>query len=85
MSENSVMDDDETSGEELARMLARRGKRGRARSTSVLLAVLLVLLGVLIGVPLGRATAPTDGPAGISQQDRPGGGPPRGGPFANND
>lgn len=52
----------ETSGEELARILARRTKPGRARSTTVLLAVLLVLLGVLIGIPLGRASAPTTGP-----------------------
>ena len=48
----------ESSGEELARILAKRSKPHRARSTSVLVAILLVLLGVLIGVPLGRASAP---------------------------
>lgn len=55
-------DDDvgrDSSGEELARILAKRNKPGRARSTSILIAVLLVLLGVLIGVPLGRASAPS--------------------------
>lgn len=51
---------DQTSGEELARLLAKKGRPRRARSTTALLAVLLVLLGVLIGVPLGRATAPTE-------------------------
>ncbi len=45
-------------GEELAQLLAKRNKPGRARSTTVLIAVLLVLFGVLMGVPLGRATAP---------------------------
>jgi len=83
MSEDRDMSVQETSSEELAQILARRGKKGRARSTTVLIAVLLLLLGVLIGVPLGRATAPADTPAGTSEQDQPGGGPPRGGPFAN--
>ena len=50
---------DQTSGEELTRLLAAKSKPRRARSTSALIAVLLVLLGVLIGVPLGRATAPS--------------------------
>ncbi len=55
------MNDDEVrdaSGEELAQLLAKRNKPGRARSTTILIAVLLVLFGVLVGVPLGRATAP---------------------------
>lgn len=61
----------ETSGEELARILAKRSKPQRARSTSVLLAVLLVLLGVLIGVPLGRASAPAPPePAPVVQEDQ---------------
>jgi hypothetical protein len=56
--------DREASGEELARILAKRNKTGRARSTSILIAVLMVLIGVLIGVPLGRASAPAEsGPA----------------------
>ena len=85
MSEESVSQGqgksaEETSSEELAGMLARRGKKGRARSTTVLIAVLLVLLGVLIGVPLGRASAPADAPAGTSEQGPPGGGPFGGGP-----
>lgn len=50
---------DQSSGEELARLLAKKGKPRRARSTTALIAALLVLLGVLIGLPLGRATAPT--------------------------
>jgi hypothetical protein len=85
MSEDRDMTMQETSSEELAQILARRGKKGRARSTTVLIAVLLLLFGVLIGVPLGRATAPTDGPAGTSERGPLGGGPARGGPFANND
>ncbi len=55
------MNDDDVqgaSGEELAQLLAKRNKSGRARSTTILIAVLLVLFGVLIGVPLGRASAP---------------------------
>ena len=51
---------DQTSGDELARLLAKKGRPRRARSTTALIAVLLVLLGVLIGVPLGRATAPSE-------------------------
>ena len=51
---------DQTSGEELARLLVNKSKPRRARSTTALFAILLVLLGVLIGVPLGRATAPTE-------------------------
>ena len=65
-----------TSGEELAQILAKKGPRTRAKSTTALLAVLLVLLGVLIGVPLGRASAPSDGGPGTSES-----GPPQGGPF----
>lgn len=67
---------DGTAGEELAQILAKKGRRTRAKSTTALLAVLLVLLGVLIGVPLGRASAPSDGGPGTSES-----GPPRGGPF----
>lgn len=52
----------ESSGEELARILAKRNKPSRARSTSILIGVLLILLGVLIGVPLGRASAPPTAP-----------------------
>ena len=80
MSEDQDMSHEETSGEELARILARRSKPGRAKSTTALLAILLVLLGVLIGVPLGRATAPSDAPPGSSEQ-----GPSRGGPFGGRD
>lgn len=65
-----------TAGEELAQILAKKGPRARAKSTTALLAILLVLLGVLLGVPIGRATAPTDGPPGTSES-----GPPPGGPF----
>lgn len=83
MSEDRDMSTQETSSDELAQMLARRHKKGRARSTTVLMAVLLVLLGVLVGVPLGRATAPTDAPAETSEQATPGDDSPGGGPFAN--
>lgn len=51
------------SSDDLVALLAKRGKPGRAKSTTVLIAVLLVLLGVLIGVPLGRASAPAPEPA----------------------
>lgn len=78
MSENQSVSTDETAGEELARVLARKGKRGRAKSTTALIAVLLVLLGVLIGVPLGRATAPGNGTVGPETAEQ---GPQRGGPF----
>lgn len=43
------------SDEDLTAILARTGKRKRARSTTVLFAVLLVLVGVLIGVTIGVA------------------------------
>lgn len=68
------------SSDELVSLLVQRSKRGRARSTSVLIGVLLLLLGVLVGVGLGRATAPqpVDGEQSISQQDDG----PRRGPFS---
>lgn len=62
MSESQSAKPDGTSDDDLAALLARRDKKGRAKSTTVLLAVLLVLLGVLIGVPLGRASAPAPAP-----------------------
>jgi hypothetical protein len=69
---------DTTATDELASLLVKRGKKGRARSTSILIGVLLLLLGVFIGIGLGRATAPaSDGGPGTSQP----GEPPRGGPF----
>lgn len=77
MNENDATAD--ASSEELVRILARRAKRGRARSTSLLIAVLLVLVGVLLGIGIGRATAPggeLQGPGTSEQGDAP-----RGGPF----
>jgi hypothetical protein len=76
MSKNEEREIESTAGEELAQILARKGPRTRAKSTTALLAVLLVLLGVLIGVPIGRASAPSDGGPGTSES-----GPPQGGPF----
>jgi hypothetical protein len=77
MSKNEEREIESTAGEELAQILARKGPRTRAKSTTALLAVLLVLLGVLIGVPIGRASAPpTSGGPGTSES-----GPPPGGPF----
>lgn len=76
MSDNEAVTPEETSSDDLVALLAKRGRQGRAKSTTVMIAVLLVLLGVLIGVPLGRATAPSDAPSGTSEQ-----GPPQSGPF----
>lgn len=60
---------DPSSSDELASLLAKRGKRGRAKSTSVLIAVLLVLLGVLVGIGIGRATASgEDAPRPVASQ-----------------
>jgi len=80
MSEDPNTNPTESASDELAQILAKRSKPGRARSTTVLIAVLLLLFGVLIGVPVGRATAPADDPGGISEQDPPAGGPFGGGP-----
>lgn len=76
MSDKEELPVESSAGEELAQILAKKGPRTRAKSTTALLAVLLVLLGVLIGVPLGRASAPSDGGPGTSESD-----PARGGPF----
>jgi hypothetical protein len=62
MSNNEDVTSEEASSDDLVALLAKRGKQGRAKSTTVLFAVLLVLLGVLIGVPLGRASAPSPEP-----------------------
>lgn len=63
MSDNEAVTPAGTSSDDLVALLARRGGRGRAKSTTVLIAVLLVLLGVLIGVPLGRTSVPTPAPS----------------------
>jgi hypothetical protein len=78
MSEHRIGPTDTSSSDELVSLLAKRGKRGRAKSTSVLIVVLLVLLGVLIGIGIGRATVPADdqpGPGASQQGEEPGGGP----------
>ncbi len=62
--------------DDLASLLAKRGKKTRARSTSILIGILLVLLGVLVGIGIGRASAPADGPQTSQTDERP-----RGGPF----
>jgi hypothetical protein len=83
MSEAQAVDQASSSGDELVALLAKRGKKGRARSTSILIGVLVLLIGIFIGIGLGRATAPdsNSGPGGFSQSDeRPRGGPFRGGP-----
>jgi hypothetical protein len=57
--------------DDLASLLAKRGKKTRARSTSI-------LIGVLVGIGIGRASAPApaDGPQTSQTDERP-----RGGPF----
>ena len=79
------MSDDNASAEatappsdDLASLLAKRVKKARARSTSILIGVLLVLIGVLVGIGIGRASGPppADGPQ-VSQTDER----QRGGPF----
>ncbi len=78
MADSQAVDDQSNSADELAALLAKRGKKGRARSTSILIGVLVLLVGIFIGIGLGRATAPDSGGGpGISQNE----GPPRGGPF----
>lgn len=69
MSDNSDVTSDSTSGDELVSLLAQRGKRGRAKSTTILVALLLVLLGVLIGIAVGRATASSPAPSAMSQAE----------------
>jgi hypothetical protein len=81
MAESQAVDDQSNSADELAALLAKRGKKGRARSTSILIGVLVLLVGIFIGIGLGRATAPDSGGGpGFSQNE----GPPRGGPFGRN-
>jgi hypothetical protein len=63
MGDSEPVTPEATSNDDLVALLAKRGKQGRAKSTTLLIAVLLVLLGVLIGVPLGRASAPSPEPA----------------------
>ena len=80
MSEHSKDQVSDTSAtDELTSLLVKRSKKGRARSTSILIGVLVLLVGIFIGIGLGRATVSDSngGPGGFSQSDER----PRGGPF----
>jgi len=58
MSDDVSADNAAQTSDDLASLLAKRGKKTRARSTSILIGVLLVLIGVLVGIGIGRASAP---------------------------
>ena len=78
MSDDVSADSATQASDDLASLLAKRGKKTRARSTSILMGVLLVLIGALVGIGIGRASAPApaDGPQTLQTDERP-----RGGPF----
>ena len=78
MSDDVSADSAAQSSDDLVSLLAKRGKKTRARSTAILIGVLLVLIGVLVGIGIGRASAPlpVDGPQTSQTDERQ-----RGGPF----
>jgi hypothetical protein len=78
MSDDVSAENAAQSSDDLASLLAKRGTKTRAKSTSILIGVLLLLIGVLVGVGIGRASTPppADGPQTSQTDERP-----RGGPF----
>ena len=82
MSDDVSADSAAQSSDDLSSLLAKRGKKMRARSTSILIGVLLVLIGVLVGIGIGRASGPppADGPQVSQTDERQRGGPSGGRP-----